>query len=116
MYCQNCGKQNQDEAKFCFNCGNTIFSDLSITSVSNVSEIKITPSVDILYAGFLKRLFAFILDAGVLFLLLFLLGIVLSSSDENPQRVTNIFSFFITWLYFSLMESSKKISYRNQSG
>lgn len=123
MYCSNCGKQNQDEAKFCFNCGNSLASYSSLTSTSSVSSQTQTTKSDVLYAGFWKRFAAFILDILIIVLLsipYFLLLIpilipvvVITGNDQQKiadvtNALTNIGSFFISWLYYALMESSKK--------
>jgi hypothetical protein len=37
MFCQNCGKNLSDEAKFCAECGNAISTSLPNSSVENVN-------------------------------------------------------------------------------
>lgn len=123
MYCLNCGKQNQGEAKFCFNCGNSLASYSSLTSTSSVSSQTQTTKSGVIYAGFWKRFAAFILDILIIVLLsipYFLLLIpilipvvVITGNDQQKianvtNALTNIGSFFISWLYYALMESSKK--------
>lgn len=40
MYCTNCGQKNQDVAKFCFSCGNQLYSEKKIDKVKSENNPK----------------------------------------------------------------------------
>lgn len=40
MYCSNCGKENKDEANYCWNCGEELNINFDDTSDSNVNQNK----------------------------------------------------------------------------
>ena len=63
------------------------------------------------YAGFLRRLVAFIIDAVLLYSIFFVIALLLGDSGMDPRTgginpLLNLLSVLITWLYFALMESS----------
>jgi len=70
------------------------------------------------YAGFLRRLVAYIIDIFVLYAAYFAVGLVLAFGfggiDIEPQPAAgrqlpaNLFGLVVSWLYFALMESSAK--------
>ena len=42
MYCSNCGKENPDDGRFCFNCGAQLLSHRT-NSVQNNYKMPLTP-------------------------------------------------------------------------
>ena len=42
MYCSNCGKENPDDGRFCFNCGAQLLSQRT-NSVQNNYKMPLTP-------------------------------------------------------------------------
>ncbi len=65
------------------------------------------------YAGFLRRLVAYIVDAVLLYSIFFVLALLLGDSGMDPQTgainpVLDLLALLISWLYFALMESSAR--------
>jgi uncharacterized RDD family membrane protein YckC len=101
MLCPNCGKANGFIARFCQNCG---------TSLSEKSDYAQT---EIVYAGFWRRLAAYMMDyifittAAALSVLVF--GMMFSPPGFGWHIGLDyrlILGPVIPWLYWSLMESS----------
>lgn len=67
---------------------------------------------DVTYAGFGRRLIAYIIDGLILFAFFMVLGaFVLASggtSQDPPEGVLNFFGFLGVWMYFALKESTDK--------
>lgn len=66
------------------------------------------------YAGFWMRLAAYLLDAIIIFVVFFILGLIVGViggegilDSSGFELTSNIISFICGWLYFSLMESSR---------
>jgi uncharacterized RDD family membrane protein YckC len=124
MYCTQCGSQNPDEAKFCFNCGKQLGGEV----------LPATPGTPAMpeYAGFWRRFVAYIIDRLILgvpsailvalFIVPSIVGLVAGGcvsccSPENFPLA--IFPFIVGWiwlialivvghlLYFAWFESSK---------
>ncbi len=104
MKCPRCGKEHDEEARFCQYCGRSLAG-------GKAGVISPEPR----YAGFWRRFMALIIDelvlaaVAVFFSVSYLLTIV-SSPDFESVKITflsnKIFSFALHWLYFTLMESS----------
>ncbi len=104
MKCPRCGKEHDEEARFCQYCGRSLTGE-------KAGEISPQPR----YAGFWRRFVALIIDelilaaVAVFFSVSYLLTIM-SSPDFESVKITflsnKIFSFVLHWLYFTLMESS----------
>ena len=118
--CPSCNASNATNARFCTNCGASLSQIETATPYATPSSQSDAALVsDYAFAGFWKRLVAYILDV-FLFLALFiilamLLGISLtvgsSSIENNAAGVFAIFGIYLLyypcwWLYFALMESS----------
>jgi uncharacterized RDD family membrane protein YckC len=105
MTCPRCGKQHDEGARFCRYCG---------PGRANGEGVAAKPA-EPLYAGFWRRFMAIMIDELILaavalfFSVSYLLTIV-SKPDFEAVIITflsnKIFSFFLHWLYFTLMESS----------
>ena len=40
MYCQNCGKENEENSKFCLYCGATLMNENNMNSKVNENNVK----------------------------------------------------------------------------
>lgn len=126
MFCPNCGKEEVNDARFCRSCGAQLPQTLE-TQPSNQPETQIEspPLVqpDLVftgtgdYAGFWRRLGAFIIDVilldaiyfGLVLLLLFVFSAAsLGAYDFAFLIFTCVVAPFLYWLYYALMESSSK--------
>ncbi len=104
MTCPRCGKQHDEYARFCQFCGQSLATDEGETALPEPR-----------YAGFWRRFMAIMIDeiilgaVALLFSVSYLLTIM-SSPDFEAVKITmlsnKIFSLFLHWLYFTLMESS----------
>ena len=118
MYCSKCGKDINEASKFCKSCGNLIESDLK--EEIPIRGDKFIPNV---YAGFWRRVLAFLIDTAIVsicaLVIGFGLGFVLrnymaSAVTDTETRnvlymVLDIFiGLIISWLYCTLFESSPK--------
>ncbi len=114
MFCPNCGKETIEGARFCSNCG----AGLSRASDGQtVAPTAVRPDLksatDRQYAGFWRRLAAYIIDHILLGLVGWFL-IVAGMSGFGGISAISIFAFIpmifswylVRWLYFSLMENS----------
>jgi uncharacterized RDD family membrane protein YckC len=97
MFCPNCGKQNDDLAKFCQACG-TSLQPKAAAATAAVGA----PVVDVSgnYADFGSRLLAFLIDCVILALAT---GIL----TAGTFGVGVVLSFFAPWLYEAFMLSSE---------
>ena len=103
MFCPNCGNKNVEDARFCQNCG----KDLTQVAVGQ-------PPVK--YAGFWRRFAASIIDGlviGIAYLifsipLFFAFDEVLPDAEGPWFLIVYLAAFILSWLYYSLMESSAK--------
>ena len=115
MFCPECGKQIDDDSKFCEHCGNLIESDLK--EEIPIRGDKFIPNV---YAGFWRRVLAHLIDFVILiicsiplvFLEDFMASVGMDIEDVNVQSLALVLNWFIgfiiSWLYYTLFESSSK--------
>lgn len=119
--CPSCNARNSSNARFCTACGANL-------SQANTNQGPSTPYQTpsshpeaalvsaYAFAGFWKRVIAYILD-GIIFSILFgilaflLGGSLFSMSSQSPANIMAIFGIYALiypawWLYFALMESS----------
>jgi len=102
MFCPRCGAQNPDDARFCTGCGYKFSNDLP-------------------YAGFWRRLAAFLIDNIILGIVGVVVGIVVGIviyfiydveeyNSGGVRILSTIISFvlscLLSWLYYAFMESS----------
>ena len=97
-FCPKCGNELEPDALFCDACGASLKerSEISEATASSISEpsqtLKAKPE-GIIYALFLKRMIAFILDSIII-------GLVSSPTSWlliNPWYDINIFDPFVGW-------------------
>lgn len=116
MFCPKCGKQNDQGATFCSQCGNQLPVEVSVATIPAPAQTQSTRVV-ILYAGFWKRLAAMMLDWLVMLIPALLIGAVIGvmvgvssegSDKSSAGALGNLAGFLLSWLYFAFMESSAK--------
>ncbi len=113
MYCPNCGKEQLGYQAYCSNCGIRLPLQQGIPGISYAGEIE--------YAGFWRRLAAFLIDnilIGItLTTIIYVAGLFVGFTLYNDHYyfsalvVVTIFILFlffigIHWLYYAIMESS----------
>jgi uncharacterized RDD family membrane protein YckC len=112
MVCSRCSAKNPEDAKFCIECGAKFVSrEENITSVS-YSE----------FGSFWARFLAYCIDSIVLalgsvivgFIGAFFIGFVLALMGMEVEEMENFFvgvyyilAIVLSWLYFTVMQSSK---------
>jgi uncharacterized RDD family membrane protein YckC len=128
MYCTRCGATIPEGAAFCPNCG-AAAPTAGAVATSSVS-VPMPPSgawsaaTPIVYAGFWRRFWAYLIDwillAAVTTPITVLLGLPMfgrfgSTADMAPEEMaamigsiflSNTISILGNWMYFALMESS----------
>lgn len=141
MFCPSCGTQNESSANYCVKCGARLSTEVT-TDPAQVAPAAVAsredspvdlrdgprvgprigpgigPRVGPIYAGFWKRVVAYVLDWIVLYVIFFLAALLLgpmigrdnfSSYDfVRPRSWLFLSQLAIPWLYYALMESSAK--------
>ncbi|MHB8132562.1 MAG: RDD family protein [Mobilitalea sp.] len=97
MYCQKCGKQNDDPANYCDGCG------ASLQTLNTYQPIVTSQNVE--YGGFWRRVLASIIDGIITGIVGGMLGFILGASME-AEGFGNLVGLILGWLYFAFMESS----------
>lgn len=121
MRCIKCGEQAQAQAAFCPACG-TPSAMAAYAAPEAALGVPLATELggDVQYAGFWYRALAFLIDtiissvAGVLLALPlgFALGVAMASEgigDEGlvfAEAFGNLFGMLVSWLYFTISESS----------
>jgi uncharacterized RDD family membrane protein YckC/Tfp pilus assembly major pilin PilA len=128
MYCPKCGTKIHAASQFCASCG-TRLSDLGVVPAGEVAS-EATPPTDAhraapaavatggagaaavnVYAGFWRRLAAYLVDWVVLMVAMVVVGMVLgvmALGDDQSTGVIYLMSFVGSWLYSAIMESSSR--------
>ena len=63
------------------------------------------------YAGFLRRVVAYLIDGVIFYAVFFIIGFILGAvlgGGQGVQTFVGLLSIVIAWLYFAMMESSDK--------
>ncbi len=60
------------------------------------------------YAGFLRRLVAYLVDVLIFYIFFFVLGLIFGGAGGGGQEIFGIIALVAAWLYFALMESSER--------
>lgn len=130
LFCQSCGAECAPTYRFCPRCGGANLANTppgSGSPAATNASSGISPTIAVSaqpqaassvsvaamrYAGFWRRLLAYVLDHVIVLSAAFLVGFVLavlglaSALDSNGVDVFfNIFGVLATWLYFALQES-----------
>lgn len=124
MFCPNCGKEQEDNAKFCRSCGAKLVLEPAVQPVIPPAAQPAAPpgaayAPAVEYAGFWRRFGAMLID-GILVgivgtILALIIGIVLFASGGDEASIFGvayltyyIVSIIFGWLYYTMMESSHK--------
>jgi len=123
MFCTQCGAQNPDEAKYCYNCG----AALPATGTAPVPPVATTvplppplptkPVVE--YAGFWRRFLAFVIDSLILSIpssiiaVLFVVPTIAAAihAQDADMLATTIISSLVTWIWLGLLISLLPLIY-----
>lgn len=130
LFCQSCGAECAPTYRFCPRCGGANLANTPPgpgASAAAAMSAGISPTVAVSaqshatnpinvttmrYAGFWRRLFAYVLDHVIVLVAAFLVGFVIailglaSALDSTGVEVFfNILGVVATWLYFALQES-----------
>jgi uncharacterized RDD family membrane protein YckC len=130
MYCNQCGKKVLDLDRFCNACGSALTGSASTDDSRPISNNNspLPPvsnksfSDDFVYAGFWWRVLAYLIDAIILSIGYWLVGLLLGlngwlflGADYKYWATVGVtfvvtytvLTFIAPWLYYALMESSK---------
>jgi len=102
MFCPNCGKQNDDVAKYCQVCG-VVLQASGAAGASSATVAPATPSAVVstgAYAGFWIRFVAFLIDCVIL-------AVATGVVTAGTFGAGVVLSFFGPWLYEAFMLSSE---------
>lgn len=109
MNCPKCRQPNSPGSQFCISCGSPLVVPAPSTPTP-LSTPAATISASAIYAGFWKRLAAFLLD-GIILSITWIIGgfiVVLAAGkfSDDIGTLLDVIRIILGWLYFSLMESS----------
>lgn len=101
-YCSQCGRPVTGASQFCDACGGGAYP-YATPPVLSPAAVK--------YAGFWRRVGAFLIDAIIINVVGFVVGSVFGigasgAAVGNPQVVGNVLGLFLNWGYYAFMESS----------
>lgn len=102
MFCTTCGKEQEGNQAYCTNCGAKLIQDAII-------QPGLTSATMVDYAGFWRRVAAWIIDSIILGVIVELVSVIIGfgiESDTAFLATTNVLSTVIGWLYFAIMEST----------
>jgi len=103
MFCPRCGRKNDAGARFCQECGSALHKIPDVPVVNQT--IERTSAVE--YAGFWRRLAAFLIDYIVVIVIMAIAYFVLAVAGlEGNESATAIVTYVVLWLYWAGMESS----------
>ena len=107
-FCPQCGAAQASRANFCPECG----AELS-TGARPVLPREGEPVAAVAYAGFGRRLAAWIIDTVILGIVSIIVSVIIVGGDADDastgaQVAANTVAFAINWAYFAGMESSSK--------
>jgi uncharacterized RDD family membrane protein YckC len=127
MFCTRCGSVNADGARFCKGCGSPLDPSGAgaVTAAAASAPIFAQPAPQFRYAGFWRRFVAWIIDSLVfspLFLIFLattgMFGVIGGTNRDLEGMATAMFglgilalslvAFAASWLYYTLMESSRR--------
>jgi uncharacterized RDD family membrane protein YckC len=111
VYCASCGTQNLDGAAFCQRCGIRLAAGAAASATASAAS-----AAAVTYAGFWRRVAAFLLDGILITVALGILGgpfgvwrgwiLHRPSSFGGLPCFGGLFHTVAAWLYFALLESS----------
>lgn len=119
MYCPNCGASNLDGSRYCMKCSSSLSDSLPVgasapsgrTSLATAPDQSSSGSSSLtIYAGFWRRVSAYLIDYGIVLIGAFILGIIVAfmmpalASEDDPGLT--LFVVLLIFLYTVMMESS----------
>ena len=107
MFCTKCGAENPEGARFCAKCGAPLQAGVPAPAAA---APLVAPIAAAEYAGFWRRLLAYIIDGFILGAAGWVLFVIAGSVFLvfGPAEVAIcVLTWPLGWLYFALMESSK---------
>jgi uncharacterized RDD family membrane protein YckC/Tfp pilus assembly major pilin PilA len=110
MFCAKCGVSLRDGSQFCASCGTQVAESSASAGVPLVDAMAVVPAGH-LYAGFWRRVAAYLVDYGLLLIGGILLGVVsglLGTAEQTIEVIGVVYAFFGFWLYCAVMESSPR--------
>jgi uncharacterized RDD family membrane protein YckC len=111
MWCQKCGKQDTAGGRFCSSCG------AQLPLAPGATPVAAPPAASGVYAGFWKRLAAFVLDYIIVVVMAAMAGGVIGGfygisagapTDDAASGLGAVAGLLVWWLYYALMESSSR--------
>ncbi|OGO02496.1 MAG: hypothetical protein A2Y91_04825 [Chloroflexi bacterium RBG_13_54_8] len=131
MYCTQCGWKNEEEARFCQRCGRPILRGRQEVGIEQrpgaTPEEGLESPIDhgVMtaaapeYAGFWRRLGAYVIDAIITGVAGYAIGLVLAvivayASETNDEYymvaypLVSLVQIVLQWVYSAAMESSSK--------
>lgn len=112
MFCPGCGQPILSQANFCSACGKPITAVSSEPVASRVDPYQPPKSkrhhAENVYAGFWRRLGAYLIDWIILFAAMVAIGAAAGGYGDggDAKLAINLFAWIGSWLYFALMENS----------
>lgn len=116
--CPSCKTMNQMTARFCLNCGASLSGGEEQTPYQPPATTQAPAMASgFVYAGFWKRLLAYIVDSIIFHFLMTVIALfgfvnALDFQEPDPEAlITSLSSYFLIyypawWMYFALQESS----------
>ena len=118
MYCPKCGIELKRQSNFCANCGQNLQSLFNegvepLSKPTDVDYRSQPQKTEIEYAGFWRRLAALFIDNIMLSIIGFVYGFffftfLIKTEPEVLIVLYYIWGILITWLYYSILESSNE--------
>lgn len=102
MFCTNCGKEQDGNSAYCTNCGARLGQDPAMQPV-------VVPVAAVQYAGFWRRVAAYIIDSIVIGIVAQLLITIVGFGIDSFAAIQAIYGAINLvggWLYYAIMQSS----------
>lgn len=116
MFCRSCGVQNAETANYCVGCGATL--NLYAAPRAAGGDLAGVAPGFAGYAGFWKRVGAYLIDVivtmviggvlGFVWGMLYVLAFAGDSNSIGNSLGGGVLGMVTSWLYFTLLESSAK--------
>lgn len=97
MYCPTCGAENPEGSKVCEKCGANLTE-----GIENIGNSQLSDEVEVEYAGFFRRVIAYIIDLIILAIINQIIKLA-----TGAGAVYTIAMVIVAIAYFTIMESSK---------
>ena len=115
MFCTQCGAPNNEGDHYCARCGHALNRPAEGPPASQGKTVAGDAAAGALYAGFWRRVGAYLIDYLVLtaaaLVVAFAFGVVLAfagSTDEVVDGFAMLLAFFGSWLYYAVLQSGPR--------